>query len=278
MLHSVVPDVESQPDGADAQAEDGEPLDGPRRNDGRFERGMTDRRQSGGREAEARDRLGRRARERTRQHRIAGPDKRATEGEGVADLRLPSRFGEARAFREKERRRAGKAERRADQVASAQTLARQGCGEKHDQQRPEIGDQARICRGRAAKRREVERVITEQAADSHRPHFGRLAERREPPARRCIAEPAKAADSEGERRQFERRRLPRKRRHERERRPQRDRPEPDQRGGEGGRSDRRRRHGSRCYQGTAAVGSVGGTGRPMIAAANSVVNINKLSC
>ena len=65
---------------------------------------------------------------------------------------------------------ARKAEERARHVGGAQALARQERREQHDQERPEIGDEARLRRRREAQGREVEGVVAEQPADPERPH------------------------------------------------------------------------------------------------------------
>ena len=61
-------------------------------------------------------------------------------------------------------------------MAGPQPLAGQEAGEQHDQQRPEIGDQARLRRRREPQRGEVAEMIAEEPADAdqpdHRPHAG----------------------------------------------------------------------------------------------------------
>ena len=104
-----------------------------------------------------------------------------------------------------QRRGAGKAQRRADDMARAQPLARQQRREQHDQQRPEICDEARFGGRRAAQRGEIERVIAEQAADPDEPDRPGLGEGGEAPARGRVDQPEGAADGEGQRRQLERR-------------------------------------------------------------------------
>ena len=52
VLDAMVPDIEGEADGAEAEAEDREPLAGVRRNDRRLERGVTERRERRRGEAE----------------------------------------------------------------------------------------------------------------------------------------------------------------------------------------------------------------------------------
>ena len=62
-----------------------------------------------------------------------------------------------------------------------QPLAGQQRREQHDQQRPEIIQQARFGRRREAQREEIQRVIAEQAADARRPRRPAAASRRGTP-------------------------------------------------------------------------------------------------
>src|SRR3546814_4227315 len=68
---------------------------------------------------------------------------------------------------------AGKAHGGAGEMEPAQPLARQQRREDDDEQRPEVGDEAGIDRGRIAERDEVEEVVAEEAADAERPEIGR---------------------------------------------------------------------------------------------------------
>ena len=107
-------------------------------------------------------------------------------------------------------------------MADAQPLARQQRGKQHDQQRPQIGDQARLGRRRPPQRGEVKRVIAEQPADADQPDRPRLGDGAEAPARGGEAEAERAADRKRQRRQFERRNLARRGGQQRERGPQQD--------------------------------------------------------
>src|SRR3546814_17080272 len=62
----------------------------------------------------------------------------------------------------------------AGEMEPAQPLARQQRREDDDEQRPEVGDEAGIDRGRIAERDDVEEVEAEEAADAERPDRWRL--------------------------------------------------------------------------------------------------------
>jgi hypothetical protein len=80
-----------------------------------------------------------------------------------------------------------------------QPLARHQRGAEHDEERPEIGDQAGLDRRRVAQRGEIEEVVAEQAGDADHPDLQRD---RTGPARRfaraASREPDERADGEGE--------------------------------------------------------------------------------
>jgi len=109
-----------------------------------------------------------------------------------------------------------------------QRLAGQRRGHQDDEQRPEIGDEARLCGRGGAQSGEIERVIAEQPADADEPNRPGLRQRRELAARGGVDQAGGPAHSEGERREFERRNGPRGGRHQRQHRPQKDRAEADQ--------------------------------------------------
>src|SRR5208337_1514056 len=156
VLDPVVPDVEGKADGSEAEAEDREPLAHVFGNDRRFKRRVAGGRERRGREAEPGNRFGWRALELAGKHRIAGPDEGAAKSEAVARERRAARDGGACAFGKKESRRSGEAERRADHMAGPEPLARERGRKEHDQQRPEIGDQARVGGRGAAEGGEIE--------------------------------------------------------------------------------------------------------------------------
>jgi len=112
-------------------------------------------------------------------------------------------------------------------MARAQPLARLRSREKYDQQRPEIGDQARLGGRRAAQGGEIERMIAEESADPDEPDRPGLEERGEPAAQGGVNKAATAPNRKCQRRQFEGRNLARRRRQQRQRRPQKNRAKAD---------------------------------------------------
>ena len=109
---------------------------------GRLEQQVADEAQERGREAEARDRVGRHLAEAARQHRIAGPHESRHEGAEVAGQVFGPRVEARRVRRSARRRRQSREALR--QMRAPQMLSRQQRGEQHDEKRPEIVDRARI--------------------------------------------------------------------------------------------------------------------------------------
>jgi hypothetical protein len=124
----------------------------------------------------------------------------------------------------------------ANDVVHFELLARQKSREQHDQQRPEIIDQAGFGRRRETQREEIKRVIAEQAKYPERPDFRLLAQG----ADRALAEhPGYRAHQSANRKchggKLERRHAARRRGEQREQRPHQDGGEADQcRAGGGG--------------------------------------------
>ena len=191
-LHADVPDVEGEPDRPEPERQDGEPLrrrlparPSSRRRDGR--RGSRPRwrgrsppprpsapRRSGATGPNSPTRR-RRRRRRTGIPASARPAPRGRPGRRMSTI-APAKPRSAPATWAARRRSPGRKRR-----------------EQHDQQRPEIADEARLRRRREAQGREVEGVVAEQPADPERPHDGGLpqapagpaAGRRRSPRRRA---------------------------------------------------------------------------------------------
>src|SRR5690606_31906169 len=86
--------------------------------------------------------------------------------------RITALKSEAAALRD-DQRRAGEAEKGARDMMPAKALSRHEGGAQHDQQRPQIGDEACLDRRGVSDRREIEEVIAEEAADPDEPHGSR---------------------------------------------------------------------------------------------------------
>jgi hypothetical protein len=113
-----------------------------------------------------------------------------------------------------------------------QPLAGQQRGEQHDQQRPEIVQQAGFRRRCEAQREEIQRVIAEQAADADDPGDQRLPERIEGGGPEQEArEGDQSADRKRHGGELERGDLSGRDRQHRQQRPHQDRGQSDQGGG-----------------------------------------------
>ena len=132
---------------------------------------MHDGRQQRRCRAKPSDRIGWHGLQPSRHHRIGRPDKGRDEGGSQAGD-LPRR--KAGAIAGEQQDGAGEPQQRADDVMRKQPLARQQRGEQHDQQRPEIIEQARFRRRCKTQRQKIQRVIAEQPADADDPDDKRL--------------------------------------------------------------------------------------------------------
>jgi hypothetical protein len=169
-----IPGVKRKPDRPDPEPSGGKPFAHAGRPHRLLEGNMADRRKHRRDEAECRDDVGRHVGEPARKHRIGGPDdrrherRRKTRRVGLAEPELGAAADE--------HGRADQSEQRAHDVMEPQPLLRQQAGEQHDQQRPKIVDEPGFGRRRKPQRREVKRVIPEQAAHTERPYFRRLSQ------------------------------------------------------------------------------------------------------
>ena len=193
---------------------------------------MDERGEQRGRKAKACDRVGRHRLQLARHHRIGRPHEGGEEGRGQTGD-LAGRESPARIAGEQQHR-AGEPEQRADDVMRRQPLARQQRREQHDQQRPEIIQQAGFGRRRKAQREEIQRVIAEQPADADHPGDQWLlhcAEGGRPEQEAC--ERHRGADPERHGGELERGNFPGGDRQNRQQRPHQDRGQSDQCGGTG---------------------------------------------
>ena len=190
---------------------------------------MKDQRQRGGREAKARDRIGRHLGEAARQHRIDRPGERRDEGRGKSrQVILRERDAAAP---DEQHDRAGERDHRADDVMRFQPLVRQQRRAEHDQQRPKVVHELRLGGGRKTQRHEEQRVVAEQPADAERPHLRRLLQRArgagtEQPGRRA----ERTRNGERHRGELKRRHRAGQHGQQRQQRPHQDRGEADEGG------------------------------------------------
>ena len=189
---------------------------------------VRDRCQRRRRKAEPHDRVARHIGKAAREHRIDRPGEGCNEGCGK-----PGQIGPCQrnpAPREQQNCPAER-DQRARDVMQSQTFAGQQRGEKHDQHRPEVADKLRLGRRREAQRQEIQRVITEQPADTERPHRPWLFQR----ARRAWPEQPRrgtkpATNGKCHRGELKRRHGARRDGQQREQRPHQDRREADEGG------------------------------------------------
>src|SRR5690606_1305957 len=152
-LNAVVPGIEGRTNGHQSEPDDGGPLSPTRWPDGFLQRQMAQRRQHRRAGAEPCDDAGRHRWETPRQQRIARPDEGAGERCAVTE-RTPGVEGNRAAIAD-DKDHPREAEQRADHVMPAEPLAWHQRRAEHDEQRPQIGDQAGFDRRCVAERREV---------------------------------------------------------------------------------------------------------------------------
>src|SRR3546814_231845 len=151
MLGAVVPHEEGGADRTEAESEDRQPLHALRHHR-RLPEQVTSKSQQRDGAAETADHFGRHRAEASVQHRIGRPSQRAGGGGEVAEG--VARVEGKRAALGDQDGGAGKAHGGAGEMEPAQPLARQQRREDDDEQRPEVGDEAGIDRGRIAERSE----------------------------------------------------------------------------------------------------------------------------
>ena len=154
VLDAIIPDIEGEPDRPEPEPDDRRAIAqrAPARPSSRTAAWQSAASAAVTRQKPATASVGARLQQ-ARQHRIARPDEGAAERQRVAEQASPPLSESAADAAVEQRRRAAKPSSAPITWRSAQPLAGQQRRQQHDQQRPEIGDEARLRRrARAAAR------------------------------------------------------------------------------------------------------------------------------